>query len=405
MIMFQPVTKSIGTTHRAKAFHVFEPPVRFSQFPSRRKVRVSRSGVLTIFVLLMLVIAIGMLVLVVNFTWLVLNNRDMQRRSDLLALVAAEELLDEQILSDQFPSQEDDVLQAEITVHEFRLANNQVVAGALRVKSSNVTVTAGRVEDVTHPVFVDMLPFNSLRVEIHRFAQGPNPARLLIRGFGAPEAADVATASIAALDNRLIGFRPTTTVATPLAPLAISEKAWFSDRPSESVDRNANHRLELDVLLRPSAGDGTANGALIDVDGSIPLDFRLIPHQVSNGIEPDDLGTEMLGPAIPVNPLPLPATDLSPSNTDHIVEAFNAVANSADSRRVFAVYTGDFSDPLPIIGFVAATVLEAENTGGLYDQIRLAVEPVFIVHFTAVTAAKNREVPENKYIHKIRLVQ
>jgi len=33
------------------------------------------------------------------------------------------------------------------------------------------------------------------------------------------------------------------------------------------------------------------------------------------------------------------------------------------------------------------------------------VEPVFIVHFTAVTDSTNPAVPENTYIHKLRLVQ
>ena len=411
MIFSFPIIKSTRKSDLPDARLGLERQVPIRRSPCSQPVRARRSGVLTLFALLMLVISIGMLMLVLNTAWLVLNNRDMQRRSDLLALVATEELLDENLLTIQEPSQIDDVDHAESVVDAFRVENNQVVANSLRLDWSNVTVTAGRVEDVNHPVFVEQLPFNSLRVELHRYANGPNPALLLIRGFGTPETADVTTASVAALDNHLIGFRPTATVATPLAPLAISETAWFTERPNGDIDTNENHRLELDVLLRPSSSSGVANGALIDVGQSNPLNVEMIPHQILDGILQDDLPPGIngqgswIGPVLPGNPLPLPASETSPDNTDVIVAALNAVASSHDPRRIFAIYSGAFTDPLEIVGFVGATVLEAENIGGSEDQLRLAVEPVFIVHFTAVTDATNPAVPENIYIHKLRLVQ
>ena len=411
MILSFPTIKSTRKSDLPNAGLGLAQQDHIHRSPCIQHVRARRSGVLTLFVLLVLVIAIGMLMLVLNTAWLVLNNRDMQRRNDLLALVATEELLDEQLLWDQTSNQIDDVVLAETVVHAFRVENNQVVAKSLRLDWPNVTVTAGRVEDVNHPVFIEQMPFNSLRVELHRYANGSNPALLLIRGFGTPEAADVMTASVATLDNCLIGFRPTATVATPLAPLAISETAWFTDRPDGNVDTNANNRLELDVLLRPSSSGGVANGALVDVGQSNPLNVEMIPHQILDGIRLDDLPPSIngqaswIGPVMPGNPLPLPASETSPDNTDTIAVALNAVATSQNPRRIFAIYTGAFTDPLEIVGFVGATVLEAENIGGLDDQLRLAVEPVFIVHFTAVTDATNPAVPENTYIHKLRLVQ
>jgi len=388
-----------------------KPSLVINQLPAKdrssdcRRIRARRSGVLTVFALLMLVIAIGMLMLVLNYVWLVLHNRDMQRRSDLLALVSIEELLDEHLLADQIANQIDDAIEAEEAVHAFRRENNLTAANSLYLDASNVTVVPGRVDDVNQPVFVRQMPFNALRVELHRYAEGPNPARLLIRGFGTPDAADVTTASVATLDSFVVGFRPTVTMATPLAAVAISASAWFTNRRQSKIDTNANNRFELDVLLRPLSGGGIANGAVIGVDRSIPLDLGMIPDQIVGGILPGDLAGGLLGPATPGNPLPLPASDISPDSTDALVAALNSVAASDDPRRIFAIYSGNFTDPLQIVGFIAATVLEAENVGQSDEQLRVTVEPVFIVHPTAVTVAADPSVPENVYIHKLRLVQ
>ena len=63
--------------------------------------RVNRRGVLTFLALLFLMTAVFLVMLVLNWIWLVLNNRDIQRRSDIFALSAVEQLLDEQLLEDR----------------------------------------------------------------------------------------------------------------------------------------------------------------------------------------------------------------------------------------------------------------------------------------------------------------
>ena len=69
------------------------------------------------------------------------------------------------------------------------------------------------------------------------------------------------------------------------------------------------------------------------------------------------------------------------------------------------MYSGAYSNPLEITGFVAGTVLEAENVGGTSDQLRVRLEPAFLVHATVMTDAVSPGVSENTYIHKLRLVQ
>ena len=58
--------------------------------------------------IILLVVTIVLLMLVLNWIWMVLNNRDMQRRGDVLALVAISELLDEDLLEDKSGNQVDD---------------------------------------------------------------------------------------------------------------------------------------------------------------------------------------------------------------------------------------------------------------------------------------------------------
>jgi len=88
MIFSFPIIKSTRKSDLPDARLGLERQVPIRRSPCSQPVRARRSGVLTLFALLMLVISIGMLMLVLNTAWLVLNNRDMQRRSDLLALVA-----------------------------------------------------------------------------------------------------------------------------------------------------------------------------------------------------------------------------------------------------------------------------------------------------------------------------
>ena len=98
---------------------------------------------------------------------------------------------------------------------------------------------------------------------------------------------------------------------------------------------------------------------------------------------------------------------LADSNT--IATAFNNVALSSNSRRVFPIYTGAYSDPSNIIGFIGAKVINASvfNPGG-GQRVRVRLQPEFIVHPTVLTQRNfpgANSVPENLYIHKIRLTR
>ena len=384
------------------------------QHPARRMARrqtPARKGFFTVALIILLVVTIVLLMLVLNWIWMVLNNRDMQRRGDVLALVAISELLDEDLLEDKSGNQVDDETAAKTSVAVFVEKNNSVAGPALRLDSvNNVNVIAGNVPDVTTPAFSKAPPFNSLRVELFRYASGVNPVLLIMRGFGSPDAVDIRTASIATLDSRLTGFRPTSSVSSPVVPIAIESTAWFLKRPADMFDVDFNMRFELDAELLSLSGGGITNAALVDFDGSTPIEVADMPSQMKFGIfpagfgtPPDDLPADELGPATPGSPLPVPATQSSPLNTANLVMTLNTVAVSGDPRRIFPLYVDPFSDPLNLVGFIAARIVSATNVGSVADpQLSVKIEPEFIVHFTATTDPA--EV-ENTYIHKLRLVQ
>jgi hypothetical protein len=374
-------------------------------------IRRDRRGFVTLgFVLVFIAVVTG-IALVLNWMFLVLVHQSMQQNTDAMALSAVQELLDENILFDLPRDQNDDLIDAQNQVDAIRQANNAKAHNRLHLDSGDLMVSAARVEDVTQPADGANFeagnpttgdPQNSLYVEALRDPLGSNPVQMFIRGLGGPDAVEMQVRSLATLDSRVVGFAPTVTASSPVVPLAIESDAWFIDRVSANDDSfNANGRRELDIVLKTDTGTMTANGALIGLDG-VSVNFAVMPTQITDGVFPADLGgPQQLGPA----PVALPGTQNSPANPDtaNIVAAFNSVATSADKRRVFPIYTTFGGSPVTIVGFVAGDVLDASDIGTLGNvRIRVRVEPVFIVHFTAIT---DPSAPENPYIHKIRLSQ
>jgi hypothetical protein len=370
--------------------------------------------------MMFVLIGIATLMLVVNWTYLVLVNRHTFRLADMLALGAVSELLDEgQLLDAGAFAQNDDIAAAataiDTPVTGLLARNNEGVGASLRALPSDLTIVAGHIDDANAPLSpanftttpAGNQPYNTLRVEILRAPSGANPVQLLIRGMGSPQAAKISAAAYATLDSRVVGFRPTDVVPSPVAPLAIQFSAWYTDRANGALDSNGNGRRELDVVLKPAAGGSTtANGALVGLDSGSSFSPTFAPDQIRDGIYPMDIAASgLLGPATDNDPLLLDAEQTSPANVAAIAAAFQQVAASADNRRIFPIYR-TFSDPLDIVGWVAGRVLDADTAdAGDGPRLRVRVEPEFLIHSTVVTArvdSTSADVPENLYIHKIR---
>ena len=395
--------------------------------------RPRRKGFTAVLFTMIVVVGIVAMALVLNWVYLLMVSQRTTQTTDVLALGAAQQLLDENILLDMTPtalSQSAAEAAATSEVDDLRIDNNAAAGRGNELEAADVTVTPGYVNNVndsepfaTSPYYTLTThalaamntdqAYNALRVEVLRSPTGSNPVRMLVRGFGAPsDGVKMSSVAIAALDNRVVGFRPTSAVASPVAPLAIDTTAWHSTRVSDADDSfNGNLRYELDVMLDRSSGGGSPNSALVNVDDSaVTVDLSVIDDQIRDGIFPGDLSGTTLGPASMGSPLSLAADASSPTaadatSTDDIVMEFNTIAVSDDPRR-----------GLPIESLVAAESasysvdvqeLEAENTGtGMgYDELRVRIEPAFIVHFTAETDQSLPDDEVNPYIYKLRLIR
>ena len=376
-----------------------------------------------------------------NWNYLVLVNRNMRQKSDAIALAAAPELLDEDLLRD-YPSsptadQTNDFVEAQAAAEAYRLKNNTPGVPALRIEPADMRLTSGFVPDVTGQAF----PFrfedprslsdpthtppgpspqhNTLYVECQRAAGGGNPVRYLVDNRSPRRAVDVRGGSFATLDNLVIGFQPTGTSNSPLAPIGILADGWMTERPAgpDNHPAGGNQIRELQLRLAKSPTDATdANAVLAFYEDSI--ETSKLAGQIIAGVCAGDLPPSgRFGPVSTTTPRSVPAVQwvdpvVDPTLNANLAATLNAVAIGADPRRVFPLYS-IFNDTPPLhdgrgaaqlVGFVAATIHGAE-VDLAHNRLTMIVEPCFVINHTAWTAAPNHaSAPRrNVYVHKLRI--
>lgn len=390
-----------------------------------------RRGYVSLLAIMLIMIGIVTLMLVVNWTYLILASRSTLRLSDTLTLTAVRNLLDEQVLSDThvFPAtQGDDIAQASSDITTagtgFLARNNAAAAPTLRPTVGQLTITPGRVDNAAAVVAAPSnftttpaagQPYNTLVVEIMRAPNSLNPVELIFRGQGSPNAAKITSASYATLDSRVVGFRPLASVRAPVAPLALDGNEWFVTRKNGADDSQfVDGRFELDFVLQPASGLGTANSAMISLNNLSGFSLATATNQITNGIGPSDVNgvTGTLGPLAASAPMPFDSDrTFSVAEANTLAAAFSTVASSNNPRRAFPIYSGAFTDPSNIVGFIGARVINAsvfDPGDGFGQRLRVRLQPDFIIHSTVETQRffpGATSVPENLYIHKIRLTR
>ena len=380
----------------------------------KRRIGSDRRGALTFAMLMLLVIFILLAAWVLDWVYLVLVQRNMQQRMDLVALAGTPALLDEDLLRDAAGApqadQSDDIDAAVAQSDNFRSLNNGAGSKLLVMKTGDVRVVPGFVADPARPTsgsFGSLAgddTLNALKVLGQRTASSANPVARLLDGFWNAGPANVESTSVAALDNLVIGFRPTRTLPAPLAPLAISAQSWKNQR---SGDTNHNGIKELIVRLaseEPSAAP--ANGALIGLNGT--FDISRLGEQISGGVSPSDLGTSgWFGPVTSSQKLVAPGTQkTSESLAAELASRFEFVAGSVTPLRAYPLYDNfnGSAEQATLVGFVAARVIAAEV---IDDRLTVTVEPAFLIHASVRTAPPDdATAPErNLYVHRLTLVR
>lgn len=364
--------------------------------------------------LILLVIFVLLAAWLLDWVYLVLVQRNMHQRTDLVALAATPALLDEDLLRDAGGApqadQEDDLDDALALGHRYRRLNNRAGSQLLALESGDIRLVPGFVADPTRPatarfgLLVGEQQFNGLKVLGQRTASSANPVARMIDGFWQAGPANVESTSVAALDNLVVGFRPTRSLPAPLAPLAISAAAWRNER---ATDSNSNGINELEVRLasqKPSALP--ANGALVGLNGTFNL--ACLGEQIIGGVTPSDLGPNgTFAPATPSQPLVAPGTQkTTAARAAELVLQFEFVAASVMPLRAWPIYDNfdGSAEQATLVGFVAGRVLGAEVVD---DRLTVTIEPAFLIHASVLTARPDdpSNPQRNLYVHRLTLVR
>lgn len=386
----------------------------------------ARRGVVLLLGTLVLVAALLLGIVVLDWCYLSSIDRGMQDVCSIMALAAAPDLLDQNLLLDAngppIPNQDSARTAAIQRADDYRQRENAVIPATEQLEAADVLVRTGFVDDVTlMPPTLDPAPaeHNSVFVSCDRTTDGGHPVRYLLDLSGATAAVDVRAGALATLDNLVIGFRPETELASPVMPLAIQTAAWNAER---TTDSNSNGIREM--VLRFRAADtqqsqplpAAANAALLFYNGTFDdqsLAVRL-PQQIAQGVFPADLPPSgQLGPASPGVLLPVLAAQQADQGNAGTSAVLSAINNIVGKKRVFPLFR-EVTDVAPdgtgkaqIEGFAACTVLGAQIVD---NRLTVTVEPCFLIHHTAWTVPPSDPnfpagLQRNLYIYKLRLAR
>ena len=378
-----------------------------------KNIRTRRRGAIALLFMVFMVVCVLVAALAINWSYLVTVQNHLRHVGDAMALAGAALLPDDGLLRDLPADQTDDRAAAAAEVNRLLQANLRGTSKPLAIHEDDVTITPGRVPNIAARLanrqFVEAPPYNALRVDILRRHDGAHPVMHLMSGIAGADPVDVPASSIAAIDDQLVGFRPTARTNAPLLPLAISEAAW-----SARSDTDANGIREAVFRLRTSdpASAAGANGAVVDLAG-VAVDWSRVHEQLDGGVRRDHLTDSQIGPAGPGGasqpaPLSLPAVMQTPSDaeTQALVQKLNTIAASSEPRRAIPVFRTISADKAEVIGFVAARLLGAESESqgaGASPRLKVVLEPCYLIHTTAWTDPAS--ALRNPYIFKLRLLQ
>ena len=393
--------------------------------PSRSQPRSAgprtRHGAAAVLGVLLLVLFVLLTVLVVTWTYLSTAHQRLQNMCSIMALAAAPELLDQNLLIDAFgpplPNQAAGRQAAVVAAQAFRGRNNAIVTEVEQVDAADVIVQTGYINDVTNALCAldpQPLEHNTVFVGGLQTSTGGHPVRWPMDSLNKTPGVQIRGGAFATLDNLVIGFRPEPELAAPVMPLAIDAAAWASQR---TTDSNGNGIREMVLLLQagspsddPSSSPASANAALLAYGGN--GDSQAIARlgvQVARGLLPADLLLGQVGPATVAAPWPVLAlqpADASDASTAALLSALQAAVGQ---KRVFPIFQqltqqNDGTTTAQIEGFVACVLLGAWLAD---NRLAIAVEPCFLIHHTAWTAPPNpldpANPPRNLYIYKLRL--
>jgi hypothetical protein len=348
----------------------------------------------------------------------------MEHVSSIMALAAAPELLDQNLLLDAagppVANQAAGRASALVVADQYRQQNNALLPASQRIDAGDVAVQTGFVADVTAgSLTLDPAPaeHNSVYVTCDRAPGGSHPVTFPIDLRGTVGAVDIHSGACATLDNLLVGFRPEPDLPAQVLPVAVQDTAWATER---TTDSNGNGILEMVLrwqAVTPPADapqlPAAPNAALLFFGGAAGEQAlaQVLPQQVAQGLFISDLpAAGQLGPATPAAAFPVLATQQADDSDAGTWAIQAALSRIVGQKRVLPVFSAvgtagpDGTALAQLNGFVACVILGAAIVD---HRLAVRVEPCYLIQPTAWTVGPNdASGPQrNLYVYKLRLAR
>ncbi len=273
-----------------------------------------RGSVLVLFAATFVLLGLA-LAMVLDISYLVMDEGKLQNIADSAALAAAQELIDEDLLvnPNQY-EQADDILSArdyaEFYAHQnipdFQLDRNED-------NNFNGGIVAGYIDDPNNLTCemqtTGIETYNSVKVRASRTSQLNGALKLLANTFTGVNEVEVHAESVATVEDRISGFRLQDGETAPILPFAMYEESW--NEAFDGISDFDDYSYDPDTGTVTSGSDGVpefcfapwfprdgipgqeGNGRAMFIAATISTSY--IKDQILNGMTKADLESPNIG--------------------------------------------------------------------------------------------------------------
>ncbi|MBN2328990.1 MAG: pilus assembly protein [Candidatus Omnitrophica bacterium] len=211
-----------------------------------RTSRENEQGSVLVLVAVCITLFMLFLALTIDFGLMIQKKGQLQNVADAAALAAAQELVDEDLLTSG-ANQSDDIVSARNYAEMYAASNItdfNVDRNSENIESGGVLV--GYIDDpmdMTSPLRTsDVSNYNSVKVTASMTNELNGPLQLFFGGVTGVNNIEMQASSVATIENRILGFKLVEGESLPMLPFAIYEDSWndafdgVSDFDQYSVD-------------------------------------------------------------------------------------------------------------------------------------------------------------------------
>ncbi|MGC9326093.1 MAG: pilus assembly protein TadG-related protein [Candidatus Hinthialibacter sp.] len=275
-----------------------------SRFKTSRE---NEHGAVLVLVAVCLTLFMLFLALTVDFGLMIQKKGQLQNVADAAALAAAQELVDEDLLTSQ-GNQDDDIISARNYAELYaasNIADFDVDRNSENIESGGVLV--GYIDDpmnMSSPLrTTDVSNYNSVKVTASMTNEINGPLQLFFGGVTGLNNIEMNASSVATIENRILGFKLNEGETLAMLPFAIYEDSW--NDAFDGVSDFDQYSINADSGMVSSGSDGVpefvfapwfpnqgipgydGNGRTLFLTDSPTIDA--LKNQIYNGVTQSDL--------------------------------------------------------------------------------------------------------------------